>query len=115
MKRSLLLFSALLLVFAVSAQKVQKKDKAVFKEYKPGYYQNSILKGIEDYEKKEEAPVVSKRFKVDFTGMDIPASVDQFTKFWCQPPVSQEILELAGAFQPLPILNPKFTAFIKRK
>jgi bleomycin hydrolase len=90
MKRSLLLFSAVLFIaFAVSAQKVQKKDKAVFKEYKAGYYQNSILKGIEDFETKEEAPAVTKRFKVDFTGMDIPTSIDQFTKFWYQPPISQ--------------------------
>ncbi|MFH0865208.1 MAG: C1 family peptidase [Bacteroidota bacterium] len=73
----------------VSAQDTSKKDKAIFKEYKAGYYQNSILKGIEDFETKEETPAVTKRFKIDFTGMDIPTSVDQFTKFWCQPPISQ--------------------------
>ncbi|MEI8201952.1 MAG: C1 family peptidase [Bacteroidota bacterium] len=80
----------LVLLFAVAqAQTPPRHDKAVFKEYKAGYYQNSILKGIEDFEKKEEAPKTSKSFKIDFSGMDIPTSVDPFTKCWHNDPVSQ--------------------------
>lgn len=81
----------ILILFAVAtfAQKTPRKDKAIFKDYKAGYYQNSILKGIEDFEEKNETPAVNKRFKIDFTDMDIPTSVDQFTKFWSQPPISQ--------------------------
>lgn len=89
MKKITLSILIVLSAVFVSAQNIPKKDKAIFKEYKAGYYQNSILKGIEDFETKEETPAVTKRFKIDFTGMDIPASVDQFTKFWCQPPISQ--------------------------
>ena len=79
----------LVLLFIGAKAQTPRHDKAVFKEYKAGYYQNSILKGIEDFEKKEEAPKVSKSFKIDFTGMDIPNSVDVFTKFWHNDPVSQ--------------------------
>lgn len=89
MKKIIILFIAVLLSSAIIAQKTPRKDKAIFKEYKAGYYQNSILKGIEDYEKKDETPAVTKRFKIDFAGMEIPTSVDQFTKYWYQPPVSQ--------------------------
>lgn len=89
MKKVCLFIFVILLSVAVSAQKTPRKDKGLFKEYKAGYYQNSILKGIEDFEKKDEEPATTKRFKIDFTGMDIPTSVDQFTKYWCQPPISQ--------------------------
>ena len=68
---------------------LQTKDKAIYKEYKAGYYQNSILKGIEDFEKKDETPVVNKKFKIDLSGFNIPTSVDLFTKYWHQPPISQ--------------------------
>lgn len=89
MKKVCLFIFVILLSISVSAQKTPRKDKGLFKEYKSGYYQNSILKGIEEFEEKDETPAVTKRFKIDFTGLDIPTSVDQFTKFWCQPPISQ--------------------------
>lgn len=89
MKKIILLSLVLFISASLSAQKTQKKDKAIFKEYKAGYYQNSILKGIEDYEAKEEPPKTNRRFKIDLTGMDIPTSIDQFTKFWYTPPISQ--------------------------
>lgn len=89
MKKIALSILIVLSAIVVFAQNTPKKDKAIFKEYKAGYYQNSILKGIGDFETKDETPAVAKKFKIDFTGMDIPTSVDQFTKFWCQPPISQ--------------------------
>jgi len=89
MKKLNILLLVVLCSTLVMAQKTARKDKGFFKEYKPGYYQNSILKGIEDYEVKVEAPKADKRFKIDYAGMDIPTSVDQFTKVWFAPPVSQ--------------------------
>jgi len=80
----------LLLLFSnfIIAQ-VQPKDKAKYIEYKPGYYQNSILKGIEEFKQKDEVVIPNKSFKIDFTGMDIPTSVEQFTKQWHNEPISQ--------------------------
>ena len=89
MKKVLVTVFIFLAGYAVIAQKTPRKDKAIFKEYKAGYYQNSILKGIEEYAQKDETPAVTKKLKIDFTGMDIPTSVDQFTKYWYQPPISQ--------------------------
>ena len=89
MKKSIILLFAVCFSLSLLAQNTPKKDKASFKEYKPGYYQNSILKGIEDYETKVESPKVDKKFKIDLTGIDVPTSVDQFKKYWYEAPVSQ--------------------------
>jgi len=89
MKKIVVLFLIVFCSTVVFAQNTPRKDKAIFKEYKAGYYQNSILKGIEEFEKKDETPKTTKKFKIDYTGMDIPTSVDQFTRSWYQPPISQ--------------------------
>jgi hypothetical protein len=55
----------------------QNKDKAVFKEVKPGYYQNIILK--EDQEMKEKnKPAPGKNFTVDLSGISLPNRTDLF-------------------------------------
>jgi bleomycin hydrolase len=86
--KSTLLFLALFIGITAFAQQ-PKKDKGTFIEYKPGYYQNYILKGIEDFDKKDEPVKPSKSFKVDLSGYDIPTSIDQFKKYWYNTPVSQ--------------------------
>jgi len=63
MKKSIILLFAVCFSLSLLAQNTPKKDKALFKEYKPGYYQNSILKGIEDYETKIEPPKLIKDLK----------------------------------------------------
>ena len=89
MKKSIILLFAVCFSLSLLAQNTPKKDKALFKEYKAGYYQNSILKGIEDYETKDEAPKIDKRFKIDLTGIDVPTSVDQFKKYCFESHISQ--------------------------
>ncbi|MGD0710347.1 MAG: hypothetical protein ABR968_04130 [Bacteroidales bacterium] len=90
MKRTASLALIMLFSAAIIAQQMPPKDKGYFKEYQQGYYQNCILKGIEDYGKKTADSIKpDKRFKVDLTGKDFPTSIDQFTKFWYQPPISQ--------------------------
>lgn len=81
----LFLFSASLVTSPLFSQEV--KNRGVFEEKKDGYYQNEILKGIEEFEsiKKEK----EKEFKVDFYGMDIPKSKDEFKSYWFNDPISQ--------------------------
>ena len=78
----------LLLGTMVSAQ-VTRKDKAVFKDFQPGYYQNYILKGIEDFNQAKETPKVERRFKIDVSGMDLPTNIDLYKKQWHNEPISQ--------------------------
>ena len=88
MKKFILLLILAVLYLPLSAQKV-KKDKAVFKEYQPGYYQNYILKGIEEFESKSLPPKTERRFKMDFSGMNLPNDIGLYTTVWCNAPVSQ--------------------------
>jgi bleomycin hydrolase len=90
MKKQILHILPLLSVVAVMAQTPSKKDQAVFENYKPGYYENSILKGIESYESTTKAPVEQpKKFKLDFNGYAIPNDPSKYTSQWYNDPVSQ--------------------------
>lgn len=85
--------TALLLIFAVIsgmiAAQTPRKDKAVYKEYQPGYYQNYILKGIEEFNTKEEAPKTERRFKMDFSGLNLPTNIELYKSYWHNEPISQ--------------------------
>jgi bleomycin hydrolase len=88
MKSTLLIFAFALSGTFAWAQAVQK-DKGTFKTYEPGYFQNSILKGIEEFEAQQEAPKQTKTFKADPATFKIPASKDDFKSYWHNEPVSQ--------------------------
>lgn len=75
---------------ATTTQAQQRKDKAKFIEYKPGFYENSVLKGIDEQEQpKTEAPK-KKAFKIDVSQItDAPKSADEFTSWWKNDAISQ--------------------------
>ncbi len=75
----------LLLAFGFSISNAQ--DKAVFEKREKGFYHNVILKGIQDFEKKEKKE--RKRLTMDFSGYDLPKSTDEFQQYWHNDPVSQ--------------------------
>jgi bleomycin hydrolase len=60
-------------------------SKGIMIDPKEGYYEE-IMKAVGDY-----TPSKSKKqdFSVDFSGMDIPKSADEFMQYWYNPPVSQ--------------------------
>lgn len=67
----------------------QKKDKVIFEEVKPGYYQNSILKGIDDYEKPEIQDEKVLKAKVDLSNWAIPNDPSKYKTVWYNKPISQ--------------------------
>jgi bleomycin hydrolase len=77
----------IILSFLSSLFAQDEKNKGVFIEEKDGYYQNEILKSIKEF--NEPAKEKKKYFKLDFTGMDLPKSKDEFTSHWHNEPVSQ--------------------------
>lgn len=82
----------LLLSLSISSSLVlaQKKDKAIYKEHTPGYYENSILKGIEEFQKQDDVKKpVPRRFKMDYSGINIPNDPAKYKSFWYLDPVSQ--------------------------
>lgn len=64
----------------------ENKTKAVFVEPKSEFYEE-MSKEIENF--NTPAKATNKVFKVDFTGMDLPKSLSEFTSYWHNPPVSQ--------------------------
>lgn len=64
-----------------------KKNRGIFEEEKDGFYKNEILKSIDEFNNPEKEK--KKDFKLDFTGMDLPKSKDEFTSYWFNEPVSQ--------------------------
>ena len=76
----------------------QNKDKAVFKEVKPGYYQNIILK--EDQEMKEKnKPAPSKNFMVELSRISLPNRTDLFkNQQWHNSPVLQGVAGTCWCF-----------------
>jgi len=87
MKRTLLL--AMTLLFWGSWASAQKKDKAMFKEYEPGYYQNFIMKDVNAVKKNMKRKSVYKHFQMNQTGMKLPNQVKLYKREWSQPVISQ--------------------------
>lgn len=85
------ILSTLIIIFTVSiaSAQIQKKDKANFKEYEPGFYQNSILKDVRAVKEKKEIKKIDKRFQMDHSGLDLPNKNDLYTQEWHNPVISQ--------------------------
>lgn len=67
----------------------QNRDKAVFRESRPGFYQNSIMKDDREVREKAEPAAVSRTLAVDLTGISLPNKVDLYRVQWHNAPVSQ--------------------------
>jgi len=86
MKKLVFLLSAVLLAQISWAQ---PRDKAVFREYKPGFYQNFILKDIREIKQKQQPVRVDKRFVMDQSGMNLPNDPSLYKTQWHFDPISQ--------------------------
>lgn len=68
----------------------QNKDKAVFRESKPGFYQNSILRDDSEVREKIEPQKLNRSFAVDFSSASLPNKIDLYSaRQWHNPPISQ--------------------------
>jgi bleomycin hydrolase len=84
-----LLYTLTVILLSVQLVYSQKPlDKGTFRTYEPGYFQNSILKGIESYENSVKAPPAQPVFKAEVP-VNVPKSIKEFKTFWHNEPVSQ--------------------------
>lgn len=69
----------------------QAKDKANFKEYEPGFYQNFILKDVRHIEAGKKFSKSDKRFQMDQSGLELPNKITDYKDhtYWHQPTTSQ--------------------------
>ncbi len=86
LKISIVIILGFSLFISLHAQE-KKKDKGVFVEKKPGYYQNVIMKSIEEFNSEVKEP--KKIFRVDVSNYDLPESVNEFKTVWHNNPISQ--------------------------
>ena len=88
MKTTISLLTVTIIFTLLSSLTAQdQKNNGVFEEEKDGFYKNEILKSIDEFNEPEKEK--KKDFKLDFTGMDLPKSKDEFKSYWYNDPVSQ--------------------------
>ncbi len=113
MKRLNLLFAVILLssmtVFA------QNKDKSVFKEYEPGFYQNFILKDVSVVKTKQKGKEIDKRFQMDQSSLDLPNKVNLYKRSWSNPVISQGNTGTCWAFSTISFFESEIYRLTKNK
>lgn len=68
----------------------QNKDKAVFRESKPGFYQNTIMRDDREVMERLKPAKPSRSFVVDLSTASLPNKFDLYkNRQWHNPPVSQ--------------------------
>jgi len=81
---------ALFLLAGLHGQDKPVKDAAIYRDYKPGYYENIILKSFS--EQKSLAPAAPRRvFAADLSGKQFPNTLSDYRTLWHNEPVSQGI------------------------
>jgi bleomycin hydrolase len=77
------------------AQQPVKRNTGTMQEYKNEFL-DSLEKVSDEFREKKEEPEL--RFKMDFTGIDLPTSVDQFKTVWRNEPISQGLSGMCWCF-----------------
>jgi len=88
MKKRLILILAIAMTIPGIAQKPEA-DKAVFKTRKNGFYQNVILKSINEYNASQKKAGPKRYFTVDFAGKKYPTNPKKYEQLWHNAPLSQ--------------------------
>lgn len=89
MKKYFLAILIVLIYINSPAQKPVNKDKVVYKVPQKGFYQDSILNGIKQYEENLVETPEKKYLSVNFDGEQFPTDPDKYTRQWHNSPLSQ--------------------------
>jgi len=94
------LFSLLLIfnIFLTSAQVTPVRDKGLYREKQPGFFQNTILKDLEEYNKKLHPVTTPTYFTVDVSRYTFPTDIKDYTQYWHNAPVSQGVTGTCWCF-----------------
>ncbi len=87
------LITALLVICFVPVMQSfgQSKDKAKFQDFKPGYYQNVILKDVQAVQNRLHPKKKKRNFLMDQSGMNLPNKIADYKDhtYWHFPTTSQ--------------------------
>lgn len=85
MKKILLVALSIMIMMSAFSQ----KDKTIYKDRVNGFYQDSILVGINDYENKTQVDNPKKYLSVDFSEYEFPTDIEEYKPEWHNNPLSQ--------------------------
>jgi len=78
------------LIITTNLVSAQNRDKVIFIDSKPGFFQNTILKEDRDIKEELSRSEPRKSIAVDLTDWDIPNKLDLYrNRQWHNPPLSQ--------------------------
>lgn len=98
------------LVLAPAGRAEERRDQAVFAEKK-----DARLDAIKAEVRAQEEPAAKKRMWVDFSKVDAPKTVSEFTKVWHQPPVCQGLSGMCWCFSTTSFLESEAWRLTKRE
>ncbi len=88
------------------------RNKGKFIEYKNEFLDSIKAESNKFLEKPEKKRMV---FKMDFTGLDLPKSVNEFKTFWHNPPISQGLSGMCWCFSTTSFFESEIYRLSKRK
>ncbi len=111
-KNSTIILLVFILLANQSYSQTKTTDKGKFVVKKNEFY-SKILEGIREFEKVPKE--AKKKFTMDFSKYNLPKSVDEFTKYWFNPPISQGNTGTCWAFSTTSFFESEIYRLTKKK
>ncbi len=73
----------------LSTVSIVAQDKAVFKNIESKYYNNTIMKGVEDYESSKKENKEHLTLTIDHSKATYPKDISKYKTVWYRKPISQ--------------------------
>lgn len=114
MKKFVALFG-LFIMASLMAFSQQEKDKAVFKKYEPGFYQEVIQKDIERVREKMKEDKTRRQFRMDQSNLEIPTEVNDYERVWANDVISQGAAGTCWAYSTISFVESEIYRMHERK
>lgn len=94
----------------------QNKDKAVFKEWQPGYFENTILRDDREVQQKTGPSEIRRSLRVDLSTATLPNKVEFYkNQQWHNPPISQGATSTCWCFSTTSFLESEVYRIYKKQ
>lgn len=97
------LLSIFLLLIAFHSALPQ--DEATYKKQVSGFYQDSILPGINSFQEKSKADGQAEYLSLDFSTLKFPGKIQDYSPLWHNPPLSQGATGTCWCFSTISFLE----------
>ena len=112
LKQFLTIISSGLILVGSATADAPRKDKGKYIDYENSFWKD-ITKSVTNFEKKDKKEKL--KMYMDFTGIEIPKSIDEFTKQWYNEPVSQGATGTCWCFSTTSYLETEINRITKKK